>query len=419
MSWALIRQASVVFTIAATCEAAVGFQRLFPVHAQTANSTLQHDATAAERRIAFLNALPRHQTPIAMKTYGRLAASSSAPHYMIASLNLPFSALAVASNQVGQVLVRKAGIFGENYVAFTDALQPPIPLSGKCPPACDPLGGGPYYTSQFIATALNNRGQVVGEWVDHNQLRDGSTYTNGYFAQWQVYKNRNATLTQVLPRPVASPAVVAGGSSINDSGVAVGGGHGGAAEFYRRVITNFVPPRGFTISSTSVNAISNSGAVVGQAMGNFGPRAVAFNLASPSVLLPVHSPSSATATNINGDVVGTSQIGNNGPVTFLLTQHGTKYLPAPPPRQGCAEQYQPVAVNDADQVVGDTFYFCQQLVQQTSFLYSSGKTYDLVDLLPANANWQIVDVAGIDDRGEIVGNGYYKGTLEPFVMKLK
>ncbi len=53
----------------------------------------------------------------------------------------------------------------------------------------------------------------------------------------------------------------------------------------------------------------------------------------------------------------------------------------------------------------------------TAFLYKNGRSYDSNSLLPPHSGWFISDALGIDDDGEIVGDGYYNGTLYGISLK--
>lgn len=53
-------------------------------------------------------------------------------------------------------------------------------------------------------------------------------------------------------------------------------------------------------------------------------------------------------------------------------------------------------------------------------MYAGGQSYDFTALLPANSSWQIVHAAGINDAGQIVGEGYFVvggGQLTAFSME--
>jgi hypothetical protein len=47
----------------------------------------------------------------------------------------------------------------------------------------------------------------------------------------------------------------------------------------------------------------------------------------------------------------------------------------------------------------------------SAFVYVDGHSYDLNRLIPPNSGWWIADAVGVNDRGEIVGDGYYNRNL--------
>ena len=72
------------------------------------------------------------------------------------------------------------------------------------------------------------------------------------------------------------------------------------------------------------------------------------------------------------------------------------------------------AINNEGQVVG--IYGVSYSGATHAFLYSGGVETDLDSLLPANSGWQITRAVGINDAGQIVGNGYYNGVPEAFLL---
>jgi probable HAF family extracellular repeat protein len=51
-----------------------------------------------------------------------------------------------------------------------------------------------------------------------------------------------------------------------------------------------------------------------------------------------------------------------------------------------------------------------------AILYSGGIMYDLETLVPANTGWQLINATAINDVGQIVGWGFYKGEEAAFLL---
>jgi probable HAF family extracellular repeat protein len=51
-----------------------------------------------------------------------------------------------------------------------------------------------------------------------------------------------------------------------------------------------------------------------------------------------------------------------------------------------------------------------------AFIYASGKMRDLNELLPPNSGWELLEANGINDAGQIVGEGSFKGQKRAFLM---
>ncbi len=51
-----------------------------------------------------------------------------------------------------------------------------------------------------------------------------------------------------------------------------------------------------------------------------------------------------------------------------------------------------------------------------AFLWRDGRMLDLNDLLPADSGWELVRALGINDAGQIVGEGLFRGTKRAFLL---
>ncbi len=197
--------------------------------------------------------------------------------------------------------------------------------------------------------------------------------------------------------------------AINDANVSVGQDNGGAKGTYAAAYSlrangylnrvPLLPPKNTSWVGTATG-INDAGEIVGFAIlpKGAGGRAVRFFENAAAQVIPVAAAgvsSSAQAINVHGDVVG-----NAGSQAFLYKNNRVTYLPRPPGETaGNAVAY---AINASDEVVGDIVTSSGS----TAFLYVNGNSYDLNSLLAPNSGWAITHAAGINDAGQIIGNGY-------------
>jgi len=71
------------------------------------------------------------------------------------------------------------------------------------------------------------------------------------------------------------------------------------------------------------------------------------------------------------------------------------------------------AINDAGQVVG---YSALPNGIQDAFLEDGGVLTDLNDLLPPDSGWNVYQAAGINNAGQIVGEGFHDGAQHGYVL---
>lgn len=74
---------------------------------------------------------------------------------------------------------------------------------------------------------------------------------------------------------------------------------------------------------------------------------------------------------------------------------------------------QAAAINNLGQVVGGALL---PDGSEAYFLYSDGEMRDLESLLAPDANWEILYATDINDRGQIIGQGYFEGEYLSFLM---
>jgi probable HAF family extracellular repeat protein len=79
-------------------------------------------------------------------------------------------------------------------------------------------------------------------------------------------------------------------------------------------------------------------------------------------------------------------------------------------------------INNSGQVVGLYFGSPTDTTAIDAFIYDSGGMYKLSDLIPPNSGWKLGSIdyylegMGINDVGQIVGTGTYKGLSQAYLL---
>jgi uncharacterized membrane protein len=247
--------------------------------------------------------------------------------------------------------------------------------------------------------ALNENGEAVGLW---GYAKNGNDFSAN--VAWSLSGSTDSGIVYFGSRAGSYT------DAVNNKEVAVGydGLHGTAVAY-----EGSSNPPGHTIDlkglkgescGSVATAINDAGEIVGSTCNE----AVRFSLAGYAEALsvaPKGTMSSAEAINEKGDVVGFA-----GDYAFLYHLGKTIDLPLPKGDAGPAVAY---SVNASDEVVGDL----DPKYSGGAFLYTGGRAYDLNSLIAPHSGWQIADAFGINDHGEIVGDGYYNGRLYGISLK--
>jgi probable HAF family extracellular repeat protein len=258
-------------------------------------------------------------------------------------------------NNAGQV-VGNASAYGHVH---------PFLYSGGQMTDLDPLN--PYDGSAF---AINNAGQIVGSQENSTGVDHAVFYTAGH-------------VTDILPPSDRSIAL-----AINNAGQVVG--YTNRAPFLYSAGQLTYPFANFG----NATGINDSGQVVGEANSH----AALYQSGHYIDLAPLGGVSQALAINNAGQVVGYNSSGaflySDGKMTNIGTVGSTLGAEA---------------INNAGQVVG-SYTLIAGIYH--AFLYSAGALIDLDSFLPANSDWLYLDdAAGINDHGQIVGEGEVVGTF--------
>jgi probable HAF family extracellular repeat protein len=79
----------------------------------------------------------------------------------------------------------------------------------------------------------------------------------------------------------------------------------------------------------------------------------------------------------------------------------------------CCNTSVATAINDDGVIVG---YGGYSGVESDAFIYRDGRMIPLDRLLPPGAGWDLINAMDINETGQIVGSGFYRGRFNAFVM---
>ncbi len=159
------------------------------------------------------------------------------------------------------------------------------------------------------------------------------------------------------------------------------------------------------------SGINNRGQIAANTEDSSGVDGIAFLISDghkiPLGTLPGDNNSIAKAINASGQIVGLSS-GQTTMHAFLYSNGRMTGLGALPGDYASAV----FGINDRGQVVGES-----EGSTQRGFLYSNGVMQDLNDLIPPNSGWQLLRAAGINNKGQIIGDGVDpQGKPEAFLL---
>jgi probable HAF family extracellular repeat protein len=162
-------------------------------------------------------------------------------------------------------------------------------------------------------------------------------------------------------------------------------------------------------------AINGAGQIVGDAntTGNSSLHAFLFNGTGKHDIDTLGNvESTALAINALGQVAGVF-VNSSGGHAFLYDGTGMHDLGTLPAGSDSTAR----GINDAGQVVGDSFTVIAAGNKLHAFLYSGGSMVDLNSLIDPASGWTLTEADAINDAGQIVGHGTINGQTHAFLLK--
>ncbi len=322
------------------------------------------------------------------------------------------------------------------------------------------LGG-----AESAATALNNRGQIVGG-ADTAARGKGPEYVT-YVFLWEKGKMRrlsalngsHAYATAIndagqmagaySPDPLKAsfqaarfsgtqikllggfPATVRGFSlsqaeAINAKGQLVGVSNSQAFFWSQGHLRKLAPPTGFR--GSEARALNNRGETAGK-----GERLISGTTRSHAIfwgaggaardlgVLPGYTDSVARALSDTGSVVGwVSRVG--GTLGRKISFHYQAFLVQNGKMRGLGSiprihDSKAGAINSRGQIVGNAYSQSGRMTDEAALLWQNGHVYELAALLPAHSGWQLQNAVGINNSGWIIGNGIHNGIRRAFLLR--
>lgn len=266
--------------------------------------------------------------------------------------------------------------------------------------------------SRAYVVAVNSRGQMAGAYSPQHLLAK--------FAAARFEPNGKARLIGSFPVKERGYSL-SQADALNAKGQ-MGGVSNNQAFFWDGAkLAKRLPPPGFRTSEA--RAINDSGQAAGKA--DRGPAAATrtralFWAANGKVtdlgVLPSYTDSVGRAMNNRGQVVGWVSAAGTGAHRFafryqaFVWENGKLRGLGSIPR---IKDSKAAAINNKGQIVGNAYYKSDE----AALLWQNGKVYELNKLVPTGSGWKLQNALGINDRGWIIGNGIHNGIRRGFVLK--
>jgi probable HAF family extracellular repeat protein len=247
-------------------------------------------------------------------------------------------------------------------------------------------------STDSIAYGINNQGQVVGVSSDSSGNLRPFLYSNGTMTALTFYPGTITSGTAYGINNTGKIAVTAlqphaylyAGGTAKDLGV-LGG------------------------SFSYAYGINQLGQVVGMSDTGTGfEHAFLYANGKMTDLGTLNGNSRGLGVNLSGEVVGDSDVSPSRPHAFLYANGKMTDL-------GTLGGFTSTAygINDAGQIVGTAE---NGFNENRAFLDSNGTMQDLNSLIDPGSGWTLVDARGINQSGQIIGDGIYQGQEQAFLL---
>jgi probable HAF family extracellular repeat protein len=246
--------------------------------------------------------------------------------------------------------------------------------------------GYPFYGGKSLAYAINNHGLIVGQAINYASQADACLWDGGAITD--------------LGKMGGNSSIALG---INDAGAVVGNygtnNYGSSAFLYTNGVMVSLGTLGGT--NSSANGINNARQIAGSSKVINGDNHAFLYDSGTMIDLSTLGGSTSTAAAINqsGQIVGSSILANGQTHAFLYSAGVMTDLGSLP---GDGTSYAN-AINNSGQIVGNAS--SPPLSPAHAFIYDKGIMTDLNNLISPSSGWTLGAATGINDKGQIVGQG--------------
>lgn len=237
----------------------------------------------------------------------------------------------------------------------------------------------PNYNGNSRALSINNAGQIVG-YAEQQYTAQGAT--NPFVAK-RAFFYRSAGNISFFP-------ILSDNQNVN--------------------LDNY---------ATSVN---NNGTVVGWSEKDIGSRVkgaagIVYNYTSQLIEVPNLGGRESYLYDINDSniAVGRAQ-DSRGSYKSILFDIATKKVTEIPYYNQSYRQSKANAINNSNQVVGETLVTPTVAPKYAAYIYENEKLKLLNDMIACKSGWDLQFANDINEKGEIVGTGSYKGEVRAFKL---